>query len=428
MYRQKKLSNNLILCYETVPNELVSLAIGFRVGSKDEVGETKHGIAHFLEHMTFKSTSHRTTEELTESIEFLGVENNAYTSFCNTVYFAEGRIKDFDTIADIMFDSLQNPIFKEDEIERERKVILQELRQSKDDVSSEAQSIKQQLFFKDTVFEYDVIGDEESVKSITRDDLINFWNEKYVANNCVIFIRSNLTLKQITSRLNKYLYNFVDNGTENKLPDIDINWKKCNQYVEADTDLNSISVLYNVFDSRNISESIQVALLNAMLTDGLSSVLMKRLREDLGLVYSVSADNLLINYCGFDSINMMTSGNPAEVLSHLHLTLIDFMSNGITEQRKQRVMNALEVELLRSEEDTCGRNLLALETYLRTGQLYDKRKSDMLKALKKITVKSLQQTARKIFLRDTWVCVGPELKRPSLFCKLIGKLNKWCKK
>ena len=140
MYQKKVLENNLILFYETVPEDIVFLSVGFHIGALDDI---KKGTAHFCEHMLYQSSSNRTSDQANEELELLGTKHNARTSYDCTIFDAVCQLKDIDQVAGIVFDRLLHPLFDLKEVEQERGVILQELQEDEDDISGKAQVLKQ---------------------------------------------------------------------------------------------------------------------------------------------------------------------------------------------------------------------------------------------------------------------------------------------
>jgi zinc protease len=166
---------------------VVALQAWVGVGAADETRDV-HGIAHVFEHMLFKGTAQRGVGEIAQHVEAAGGEINAWTTFNQTVYHVVLASRYFDTGLDVLADALQHSAFDAGELEREREVILEEIRQGQDDPG---RNVAQALFataYARHPYRRPVIGSVESVQSLTRDRLVEFFRTWYVANNTTLVV------------------------------------------------------------------------------------------------------------------------------------------------------------------------------------------------------------------------------------------------
>jgi len=166
---------------------VVALQAWVGVGAADEVRRNV-GIAHVFEHMLFKGTARRGVGEIAQDVEAAGGEINAWTTFNQTVYHVVLASRYFDTALDVLADALQNSAFDPRELEREREVILEEVKQGHDDPS---RNVAQALFstaYARHPYRRPVIGSADSVRRLTRERLLDFFNTWYVANNITLVV------------------------------------------------------------------------------------------------------------------------------------------------------------------------------------------------------------------------------------------------
>ena len=158
------LDNGLEVITIKKDTKITSINIGIKVGSLYENIKEK-GISHFIEHMLFKGTKNRTYEELNDELEFLGGEYNAYTDYTSTVYTISCLEEELINAIDILGDMIINPAFNSEELEKERGVILAEMRASKDDIEDLSFKRTNEVAFKNNPLRFDVAGLEKNVKA-----------------------------------------------------------------------------------------------------------------------------------------------------------------------------------------------------------------------------------------------------------------------
>ena len=193
------LNNGLTIILEKTNSNSVTLGVCVKTGSNNE--EDKHrGISHFIEHMIFEGTKNRTAQEIVKEIEGVGGEFNAFTDHEITFFYAKVLGKFFDKALNVISDIIKNSIFEEKTVEKERKVILEEMNLWYDDPKAYQWILFQKALYKKHPSKYPVIGFEKTLKRIKRKDIVNYFEKYYVPNNMVVIITGNF-----------------DNNTENKL-------------------------------------------------------------------------------------------------------------------------------------------------------------------------------------------------------------------
>ena len=272
----------VIYDYDETANTVdISLSVG--VGSINESPEER-GIAHFIEHVLFTGTDNRTKEQLTYDLAQTGASSNAYTTFHETCYQTKTMIGNASLGLDIMCDMVSSANFLENNVEIERSVILQELndRMSKPDYFSYGALFEN--IYKNKEMSVDIIGTKDIVSRLTRYDLYAFYKRYYVASNMILSINGNMQKNDILSILDKYFKEYNLFVSEDIILEPADNSKVI---INTDFTQNNIFWRYDIGNVTDIKEKYTYNLISMILGYGMSSLLFKRIRDELGLVYSI---------------------------------------------------------------------------------------------------------------------------------------------
>lgn len=286
--RTFNLKNGIKLVSIKKDTQLASIHIGVKIGSIYENKEEK-GISHFVEHMLFKGTKNRSNEELNEALEQRAGEYNAYTDYNCTVYSISALNEELEASVELLSDMLQNSVFSKEEMDKERGVILAEIRTSKDDVEEYSFNKALEIAFKNSSIKIDTIGKSSTVKKFTKEQLLNYYKTYYVPNNTFISIVSPNEHDDMFMLVEKYFNNWeaaqFERGkviSENNLPNKKISYKK---HIEQST----IIYLYT-FHNLTKREELALRILNYKLGESANSLLFRKLREEKGLAYDVYSE------------------------------------------------------------------------------------------------------------------------------------------
>jgi len=199
-----RLVNGLTLVFEKKQTETLTIFATVKAGSNNE-GKKINGISHFIEHMLFEGTKKRASSRIiSNEIESLGGELNAYTSNERTCFYVKVPKKHFDKALDIIADIIQNPLFDEKNIEKERKIILKEINLHKDEPR-----FHQWILFAKTLFEkhptrLPTYGSVEAVKKVTRENILDYYYTYYVPGNIVLSVVGNFNKNAINKVKNQF--------------------------------------------------------------------------------------------------------------------------------------------------------------------------------------------------------------------------------
>lgn len=248
--------------------------------------ENKKGIAHFVEHMLFKGTKTRNNEKLNHELECLGGEYNAYTDYKCTVYSTTTLNEELNNAVTLLADLTTNSIFPKDQIEKERGVIISEVKSGKDDLEELSFNRVNNAAFLKSPLKCDVIGKESHINNMTKEDLVEFYNKFYVPNNCCISIVSNFSHEYIKNLIEKNFSHWQKK--EFKKPNVEFEKNIDKKIVSYKKEIEQSTVVY-LYSFNNLSKKEELALrvLNHKLGESSNSILFRELREDRGLAYDV---------------------------------------------------------------------------------------------------------------------------------------------
>ncbi len=279
------LDNGLEVITIKKDTKISSINVGIKVGSLHE-GMNEKGTSHFIEHMLFKGTKKRSYEELNDELEFLGGEYNAYTDYTSTVYTISCLEDELKNAIEILGDMIICPEFNESEMEKERGVILAEIRTSKDDIEDLSFKRTNEVAFNKSPLKYDVAGIEGNIKKYTKEDLIKFYKKYYIANNALVTVVSSYDHSEALNEVKKIFSNW-ERGVEIEKSILEEeNISKSITTTKANIEQNTIVYLYT-FYNLNRELELPLRILNHRLGESSNSLLFREVREKRGLAYDI---------------------------------------------------------------------------------------------------------------------------------------------
>lgn len=398
-FKSKKLKNGLTLI--TVPikdNPAVTVLVLVEVGSNYE-SLKDNGLSHFLEHMVFKGTPRRTSAlAISHELEGLGAHYNAFTGNEYTGYYAKVESKHFSKVLDIVSDIYLNPLFEQKEIDKEKGVIIEEIRMYNDLPNRKVHENLEFLLYGDQPAGRNLAGSEESVKSFTRKDFVRYRNEHYIPRATTIVVSGNINEAKVAREVEKIFGNLDDRSRANKQPVVESQNKPAFHLEKKDTDQTHIAMAFRTFpiaDKRTAASRV----LGAVLGAGMSSRLFQKLREEMGVCYYVRADAAAATDYG--SFNISAGVDNSRVEEVVKVVLEECV------RLKSELVSA--DELRRVKDYILGSTMLSLETsdalaeYYGTQQILKKKlktPKQVAKLIESITPKQIQQIANEIFVKE----------------------------
>ncbi len=316
-----------------------TISVCFNTGSVNEK-ENEKGLSHMLEHMLFTGTNKRNNFEISEEMDFYGAKYNAYTSKEVTNYYFTSLSSKQKETSEIFFDMITDPIFPEDQIKKEKEIIFEEIRMSKDDVWSVVFEQMQENLFKGNL-KYNIIGTEESLNSFTRDMLIDYYKRNYTRDNLIISVSGNVDEDLLIEQIITYFSRLDENKVEyvfekNELKKIDYREKK---------EINQVNIYMlakNNIKERTLKDYFIDTCLELIIGDGFSSRLFQEIREKRSLAYSVYTMNFDYKDLKTFVIYIGTSINKYKESLEVTLQILeDIRKEGITERELEKVKNSI---------------------------------------------------------------------------------------
>ena len=286
MYKKHVLENGLTIIGEEIPYvKSISLGVWINAGSRIEDEEIS-GVSHFIEHMLFKGTRNRTSKQIASEIDNLGGQINAFTSKECTCYYVKLLDSHIDIGIDVLSDMILNSKFNEDDLDKERSVIIEELKMYEDSPEDLAYDLLTENIYKHDPLGMNIIGTEESLNRLNREKLLDYFNKYYVPNNSLITMVSSLSHDEAIKEIEKHF----DNWEAKKLINLNIKDEK-NKCVKKITtkeniELSTIVYLFTFYDL-NKEDELALRILNHRLGESANSLLFREVRENRGLAYDI---------------------------------------------------------------------------------------------------------------------------------------------
>ncbi len=370
----QKLANGIIVATDEMKDiETVSVVIQVKTGSCNELPHNQ-GISHFLEHMAFKGTKTRSALKIAEEFDQIGGYFNAYTSREKTVYYAKVLESDVGVAVDILADILQNSLFEDSEIARERDVILQEIAQTNDTPDDLIFDLFQEAAYPDQAFGRSILGTPEIVKNINRSQIMEYVGNNYFTDNIIISAAGKITHEAFLKIAEDKFASFATSGKKHIE---NVSYKGGDIRVERD--LEQIHMVLG-FDSVPYTDPTYYdsQVLALIAGGGMSSRLFQEIREKRGLAYSISAFCNNYSEGGTFNVYVATSSDKInECISVISSEMRKAMDS-ITEDEIQRARSQVRAGLLMSQESSISRaeklsgNLGAYGRYIYIEEIMEK--------------------------------------------------------
>jgi predicted Zn-dependent peptidase len=363
-YAKTVLSSGIRVISEELPFvKSVSIGIWIDTGSRNEFPEN-NGISHFIEHMVFKGTSHRSVKKIANSLESVGGYINAFTGKEHTCYYARVLDEYVENAVDVLSDLVQHATFPEKEFEKERLVILEEIKNVEDDPDDQIQDYFEAMLFPRNALGLPVLGTPETVKSFTRSQLIEYREKYYAAGNIIVVAAGNVTHERLVALVEKYF------SIPHAAAPVRQRAKKFGPHPQRKDYEKSIQQAHlttgTIAFPVHSPHRYPAMVLNTLLGDGMSSRLFQNIREKYGFAYSVYSFLTLMEDTGVFGVYAATD------VKHIQKT-IDLVSK---ELRALATKPMSATELQRSKAQLKGNILLGLESTshrmmrLGSGELY----------------------------------------------------------
>ena len=350
-YQLSKLTNGTRLATFEMPHmHSVALGIWAGVGGRFET-KAMSGISHFIEHLMFKGTEDRTAKAITEEVEGLGGYLNAFTTEDHTCYYAKAASQHFPTLCDVLADMYLNSTFDEQEIEREREVIREEIMMYRDNPAQHAQEVLSETMWPRQPLGQPLTGTVETISKFTRSKLKHFLGQNYNGHTTIVTAAGNVRhedlLKEMTPRLQRLpagrTPTYIRGRFSRGRPKVSL--------VNQPTEQTHLAMGFYAF-GRSDDRRFALKLLSVILGENMSSRLFQRLREQHGFCYSVQTGMVALADAGL--INIYAGLDTAKLQKAVKMIFREIES--ICKKAPSRL------ELKKAQDYTIGQTLLGLES------------------------------------------------------------------
>lgn len=396
MIKVTKLENGITVASDyTSGVGTVAIYINIRVGSRNEILEL-NGISHLIEHMMFKGTTKRNAKEIANDFENIGASFNACTSKELTCYYGKVLKEYSENLFEILSDIVFNSTFSEDELEKEKDVVIQEIAMTNDTPDDVIDDYYDSVSFANQAFGRTILGPEINIKKFTRNDLFKYVKDNYTAENICITCAGNLKHEELLEIVNKYLSQYkIENKGINSFEKA----KYTGGYIFKEKELEQVQCILG-FEGLSYTNknSYKFMVMNSILGAGMSSRLFQDIRENKGLCYTIYSSNHPTFETGSFEIYFATD---PEKINFAIKSVINEIKNviqyGITDKELERAKISIKSAILMQLENISTRARILANSLIFKGKVIPMKKiinqiekvtSDDLVKILKIIVKS----------------------------------------
>jgi predicted Zn-dependent peptidase len=344
------LSNGIRVVSETVPYvQSASVGLWVGVGSRDEA-EPIRGISHFIEHMLFKGTKRRDARQIADEIESRGGHLNAFTTKETTCFETRVLAEDVPLAMDILTDMMRHSLFDPEEMEREKRVVLEEIKMYEDTPEEHVHDLFEQILFPEHPLGKSIIGTDKTVSGLKRDDLTGYVESRYCPDRIVVSAAGNLKHDALVKLVESTLGDLkgISPLRETSRPKPSGEDKQLSR-----RDVEQVHFcLGTTAYSKQERERYVLSILNNVLGGNMSSRLFQEIREKRGLAYNIGSYGRTYQDGGLFCVYGGTSPDTyAEVLHLTHTEFAKVVQDGLTDD-----------ELTKAKTQVRGAMVLGLES------------------------------------------------------------------
>lgn len=383
---------------ETISNvRSLSVGIWVKTGSRNERPQVA-GVTHFLEHMLFKGTENRTAFEIVQNVESVGGYLNAFTSSEFTCYYVRCLDTELDRALDVLSDMVQHSIFAEEELEKEKKVVIEEMKMYRDNPDDYVFEEFTGQIFDQHPLGRPIIGFESTVSAFTRKDLIDYVSERYIPGNIIVSVAGNAEHQDVVNSVTRHFDTFNAGPSNAAEKQILTPYK-----TSSKTLYRPIEQTHYVVGRRSLanedSDRYKLLLINTVLGGGMSSRLHQNIREKYGYCYSISSFNQAYTDTGMFGVYV---GTDKEYVQHVkELIFAEFAKlreNLVSEKELTEAKAQLKGKLLLSQENMSNRmnRLAKSEIYYNRYITLD----ELVEQIDLVTAEDMRNFATAFFQED----------------------------
>lgn len=393
MYRKDTLSNGIRVVSETLPkSRSVSIGVWVKVGSRHEPPAIG-GISHFIEHMFFKGTGKRSAKDIAIEMDSIGGEMNAFTSQETTTYYAKVVDEHLPVVIEILADILIGAKFDPSEMEKERRVILEEIKGVEDTPDDYIHELFTNTVWPDNSLGRPILGTRETIRELKHNDIVSYIDSYYHPREIVISVAGNFEHTRLIELLDLHFGKLARTGVPKKEATpaftraVTVRKKQLEQ-VQLCLGCKGINYMHE--------DRFVISALNTVLGNSMSSRLFQEIREQNALAYSIYS--YVTSYRDTGLLTVYAGTDPSNALDVVRLVVKEMKKikeEGITPAEELRVKNQIKGSLILSLESSNSHmsRLARQEIYFGKYISMD----DIIKGVEKVTMDQVQRLAQQLF-------------------------------
>ena len=388
------LKNGVRVISEEMPHvRSVSMGVWIKTGSRRETSD-ENGISHFIEHMLFKGTKNRSAEDIARSVDSIGGGLDAFTAKEMVSYNTKVLDEHLPLAFDVLADMVRNPLFREEDIEKEKGVILEELKMEVDNPEYLLHDIFSSNFYKDHPLGKPIIGSKDTIRAFDRQMIGDYYRRYYSPSNILITAAGNLNHGHLVDLARQYFEDLPMNGT---LPPEVAPVPHARLVFRNKTSLEQTH-LYMGVPAYPFSHELRFACyaLNTILGGGMSSRLFQNIREKQGLAYAVYSELAMYHDTGCMAIYAGTAVETcSQVIHSIVKELREIKENLVPAEELRRAKDNLKGSFMLGLESTSSRmsNLARQELHFKRFFSLD----EMIEKIEGVTAEQIRDIAREFF-------------------------------
>ncbi len=353
MINKYTLDNGLRIVTEKIDYvKSASIGIWVNVGSNNENDET-NGMSHFIEHMLFKGTKNRKANEIAEEVDNLGGQMNAFTSKECTCFYVKVLDENIEEAVDILSDMFFNSLFKQEEIDKEISVVIEEIKMYEDSPEDLVHDKLTEIIFNESPMAYNILGTEENLKTFTTEKVLSYMNDKYSPYNTVIAVAGSIDEQSFVNLIKEKFSKWQNKFFEH----IDKEGQYERKVVGINKDLEQLHIcIGNKTIGRHHEDYHSLLVLNNIFGGTMSSRIFQEVRENKGLVYSIYSFVSNYSNSGIFSVYAGMSYNQVEdALRTILKEMVSMKNRDITIKEFNRAKQQIKGNYILGLESTSSR-------------------------------------------------------------------------
>lgn len=394
MIKYKSLRNGMRIVAEEIPYvRSVSAGVWINVGARMEEGYPR-GLAHFIEHMLFKGTQRRSSKKISNDIDYYGGLLNAFTSHDHTCYHVKMPYNHILEGLDVIGDLLTGSLFSEDDIEKEKLVIRDEIKMYEDSPEDYLYEELMKRTYSNQGVGRSVLGTIESISEISRKDILGFFGKYYIPNNAVLVMSGNFVLEDIVDKLESIFSKWEPRDFYISRQGQD--FKSQNYIEDRDDEQSNIGILFPCPNDDNYRDFLAVKLVNNILGNSTSSRLFQNIREDKGLTYNIySSDSFYVDHAELGIYSSMADDNLYQVYKLIIDEIDSLRESYISQDELDFAKEQYKGSVLMNIEDTEDRMILIGEYEVNDKRLLSI--EEIMEVIDSIDLDYMKKTIDRIF-------------------------------